>query len=175
MQIQQILRRMVDDSETTAKIKGAYGLMPFVHDSRVLDVLCEAAVTTTRHRFRCALIDILKGNAAGACKRFSDDVLWSKNPTARKWALVNLSLMGCKDAKNAVISGLYDPDATVREAAALNVGLYADETVQAVFDRYFEAQPGHAAVPLGRSAACSMAESTTSLDDDDAAMTVANL
>jgi HEAT repeat protein len=70
--------------------------------------------------------------------RFSDYALWSKDPVARKHALMNLSLMGCRHAKDAVISGLYDPDASVRRAAAMSAGLYDDKGVHMALEHYFE-------------------------------------
>jgi hypothetical protein len=47
-------------------------------------------------------------------------------------------LLGSKTAKNAVISGLHDPDASVRRAAAMSTGLYDDKDVLDALERYFE-------------------------------------
>lgn len=119
-------------------IQAALVLASFTEDRQVMDALCEAAVSTPSHKVREALIDVLKNNPTGACKRFSDYALWSNNPSCRKWALVNLSLMACRAAKNAVISGLSDPDTSVRKAAAMSTGLYDDKDVLDAQERYFE-------------------------------------
>jgi hypothetical protein len=138
MSLQEYLDQLIGPSTNQKKIGAAHCLAPFTHDSRVMDALCEAAVSTNSHKVRETLIDVLKTNSAGAGMRFSDDALWSKDPVVRKWALVNLSLLGCSDAKQAVINGLNDPDASVRKAAAMNAGLYADKDVHNELERYFE-------------------------------------
>lgn len=138
MSLHDYLNLMTGQSTNLQKIGAAHCLEPFTHDSQVMDALCEAAVSTTSHRVRDVLIDVMKTNPTGACIRFSHDALWSKNPAVRKWALVNMSLLGCHEAKHAVINGLHDPDASVRKAAALNAGLYADKEVQNALERYFE-------------------------------------
>ena len=51
---------------------------------------------------------------------------------------MNLNLMGCREAIDAVISGLYDPNASVRKAAAMSAGLYDDKNVQIALEHYFE-------------------------------------
>lgn len=136
MQVQQSINQIIASSETGEKIEAARNLTPFLHEPRVMEALCEAALTTTSQRLRHVLIDVLRSRSDEAYKRFSDEALWSKSPTVRKWALVNLRMMECRDAKNAVISGLYDPDASVREAAMQNVELYADNGVRMAFDYY---------------------------------------
>lgn len=132
------INRLLNPLDNAGAIDAARMLADSTNNSRVMDALCAAAVCTDSHKLRDVLIDVLKTNRAGACIRFSDDALWSKNPMVRKWALVNLSLLRCRDAKNAVISGLYDVDADVRKAAALNTGLYDDTDVQDALERYFE-------------------------------------
>jgi len=128
----------LNGSAENEKIEAARCLAPFTHDARVMDALCAEAARTTSHKVRQFLIDVLKSNPAGAYQRFSNEALWSKDAVVRKWALMNLGLMGCREAKNAVISGLHDPDASVRKAAALWAGLYEDKDVQNVLELFFE-------------------------------------
>lgn len=138
MNLDDYLDQLNWPGDTPANIEAAHSLEAFTDDSRVMDVLCAAAVHTDSHTLREVLLKVLKTNTAGAYARFSDVALWSKKPLERKHALMILSLMGCGSAKNAVISGLYDPDASVRKAAAMNVGLYDDKDVKHSLERYFE-------------------------------------
>ncbi len=140
MQLHQYINQIIGCHEISEKIAAARCLISFIHEPLAMDVLCEVAVTTTSQKFRKVLLEVLRNRAEEAQKRFSDAVLWSNSSFVRRWALVNLSLMGCSDAKNAVISGLYDPNASVREAAVRNIGLYTDEEVRMVFDHYFKTQ-----------------------------------
>jgi hypothetical protein len=138
MDLQKHIDQVIGVPGDHRTIQAARMLASCTDDHQVMDALCEAAVSTTSHKVREVLIDVLKTNPAGACRRFSDYALWSDHPSCRKWALVNLSLMACRSAKNAVISGLSDPDASVRKAAALNTGLYDDKDVLDAQERYFE-------------------------------------
>ena len=138
MHFQDDLNLLMGFAENRKKIDIARRMEPFTDDSRVMDVLCTTAIYTDHHALREVLLDVLKTNPAGAFVRFSDYALWSKDPVARKHALINLSLMGCRKAQDAVISGLYDPDASVRQAAAMSAGLYDDIGVRAALERYFE-------------------------------------
>ena len=123
MDLRGYILQIIGLSEVREKISAARALASFTDDAQVTAALCETAVYTTSHRLREVLIDVLKSNPAGACLRFSDYALWAPVPSCRKWALVNLSLLDCREAKEAVIGGLSDPDAAVRKAAAMNAGL----------------------------------------------------
>jgi len=139
MNVQEYIDQTYDPMDGCQKIEAARALSPYTDQPRVMDALCEAAVNTTDYAVREAIVNVLKvHNPAGASMRFADTALWSSNPVARKWALANLSLLGCRDAKDAVISGLYDPDPAVRKAAAMNAGLYADEGVKMALDHYMQ-------------------------------------
>jgi HEAT repeat protein len=129
------LYAMSDDRQT---IQSARALAGYTDDARVMDALCSAAIYTKSQRVREVLISVLKNNPAGACMRFAEDAQFSANSGRRKWALVNLSLMGCRQANDAVINGLKDADASVRRAAALSTGLYADKKTLRAQERYFE-------------------------------------
>lgn len=132
------LEKVIGPSDSREKIKAVRALAPFTDDLRVMEALCEAAVTTTSHRLREHLIEALKFNPAGACMRFAEEALWSPTPSRRQWALVNLSLLDCREASEAVIHGLNDPHASVRRAAAMSAGLYDDAEVLRALERYFE-------------------------------------
>ena len=138
MDLQYRLNQLMGFEDNLTKMETARQLEPFTDDSRVMDVLCTAAVYTDHHGLREVLLKVLKTNPKGAYIRFSDYVLWSKDPVARKYALINLSLMECQEAPDAVISGLFDPDASVRKAAAMSAGLYEDKSVDMALEHYFE-------------------------------------
>lgn len=55
-----------------------------------------------------------------------------------KPALINLSLMECRNAKKAVMQGLNDPHRSIRIAAAFNTGLYCDSDVVNSLELFFE-------------------------------------
>ncbi len=110
---------------------------PVTMGSSVLDALCQNAVETKDYEFREALLDILKNNAEEVHKRFIDYAVHSPDPIQRRWALVNLSLMECGTAREAVLSGLRDPNTEVRIAAAMNAGLYDDREVLAALEHFF--------------------------------------
>ena len=113
-------------------------LAPLAGDPDVMDLLCSMALDAVDGKIRNALIDVLGANAEEACRRFVDTVLNDPEPTRRQSALVNLYRLACRQAKQAVIIGLDDPDASVRQAAAMNVGLYDDKDVANAFERYLE-------------------------------------
>jgi len=125
-------------SEDHLKINAIRPSSPHIKDAKVLDALCREAIETDNHRFREALIQILKGNPDEANRRFSQIALCAKDPTHRRWALINLSLMECRDAKEAVMQGLRDTHRSVRIAAAFNTGLYNDSDVVNAFEMFFE-------------------------------------
>lgn len=138
MELQVHIDQMYAMSDDRQTIQSARVLAGYTDDALVMDALCAAAVYTRSQRVRETLIALLKNNAAGACMRFADYAQFSVNSNRRKWALVNLSLMGCREAKEAVLCGLKDPAASVRKAAALSTGLYDDKAVQSAQERYFE-------------------------------------
>ena len=125
-------------SEDHLKINAIRPSGPHIKDAKVLDAFCREAIETDNHRFREALIQILKGNPDEANRRFSQIALCAKDPKHRRWALINLSLMECRDAKEAVMQGLRDTHRSVRIAAAFNTGLYDDSDVVNAFEMFFE-------------------------------------
>ena len=125
-------------SEDHLKIDAIHPSGAYIKDAKVLDALCREAIETDSHRFREALIKTLKGNPDEANRRFSQIALCAKDPRHRRWALINLSLMECRDAKEAVMKGLRDTHRSVRIAAAFNTGLYDDSDIVNAFEIFFE-------------------------------------
>lgn len=140
MNPQDCLNLLTGPADHRAKMEAARSLATLVKESQVMDVLCKAAVTTTHRGLRDVLLDVLKANPAGACKRFSDIALQAKDPAKRKHALTNLRLLDCREAKQAVIGGLYDPVASVRKAAAMSAVGYGDRSVHMALEHYFESR-----------------------------------
>lgn len=172
MNIQQHIDQLISPTDSLRKIEAARCLAPYTDDSHVMDMLCAEAVYTTSNSVREVLIDVLKTNPAGAYQRFSNEALWSKNPAVRKWALANLSLMGCREAKNAVISGLHDPDGSVRKAAALSTGLYMDTDMQNEFEHFFEKHRFDLALSFIADGLKAIRNGARRRDDDVETMTV---
>ena len=125
-------------SEDHLKINAIRQLDPNIKDADVLNALCREAIETDSHRVRDALIRTLKGNQDEANRRFSQIAIYAKDTTHRRWALINLSLMECHDAKEAVMQGLRDTHRSVRIAAAFNAGLYDDSDVVNALELFFE-------------------------------------
>ena len=138
MDRRELLNLLNEVSEDQLKINAIRHSSPHINDAKVLDVLCREALETDSHHVRNALIQTLKGNPEEANRRFSQIALCAKDPTHRRWALINLSLMECRDAKEAVMQGLRDPRRSVRIAAAFNTGLYDDRDVVNAFEMFFE-------------------------------------
>ena len=134
----ELMKLLIETSEDHLKINAICQLVSYIDDSKVLDALCCEAIETDSHRVREALIKTLKGNQEEANRRFSQIALCAKDPTHRRWALINLSLMECRDAKEAVMQGLRDTHRSVRIAAAFNTGLYNDSDVVNAFEMFFE-------------------------------------
>jgi len=69
---------------------------------------------------------------------FTYIAIYGKKTDIRKWALVNLSLMECRNARVAVVHGLQDTSHAVQQAAALNIGLYHDPDFLKKVEQFFE-------------------------------------
>jgi hypothetical protein len=133
---------LIDLVDTASKDYFKIGIIrqlgPYINDAKVLDALCREAIETDSHRVRDALIQMLKGNPVEANRRFSQIAICANYPAHRRWALINLSLMECRDAKEAVIQGLRDMHRSVQIAAAFNTGLYDDREVVNALELFFE-------------------------------------
>ena len=125
-------------SEDNSTIDTILQLGPYIDDEKVVDVLFRKAIETDDYLVREALIKTLKGNPYEANRRFTRIAICAKDPIYRRWAFINLSLMGCSNAKDAVMQGLRDPQRSVRIAAALNIGLYCESDVVNELELFFE-------------------------------------
>lgn len=125
-------------SEENLTIDAILRLGPYIDDANVLDALCREAIETDDHLIREALIKTLKGNPEETNRRFAKIACDAKDPAHRRWALINLSLMECRNAEEAVMQGLRDPHRSVRIAAAFNAGLYCDNDIVNALELFFE-------------------------------------
>jgi HEAT repeat protein len=125
------------DSEHANKIFAARQLQPHLCDIDVIRALCFESIKTDSHKLRACIIGILKNRPHLANKCFAYIAMHARRTEVRKWALVNLSLMECVNAKKAVIKGLKDTSKAVQSAAALNIGLYHDPEFQKEVERFF--------------------------------------
>lgn len=129
------LKRNRNDDQ---KLLAARKLKAFLNDVDVVRALCFESLQTDSHALRSAIIDILRREKDRVNPYFAHMAVNAKCVNMRKWALVNLSLMECKSAKTAVISGLNDSSGTVQHAAALNIGLYHDTEFLMEVKHFFE-------------------------------------
>ena len=134
----ELIKLLNEVSEDHLKVSTIRRLGLHINDAKVLDALCHEAIETVSPCVRDELIRTLKSNRGEANRRFSRIAIRAKDPTHRRWALINLSLMECDDAKEAVIQGLRDPHRLVRFAAAFNAGLYYDSDVVNALELFFE-------------------------------------
>jgi len=134
----ELIKLLNEVSEDHLKVDAIRRLGLYINDAKVLDALCREAIKTDSHRVREALIKTLKGNQEEANRHFSRIAICAKNPSHRRWALINLSLMECCYAKEAVMQGLRDTHRSVRFAAAFNAGLYYDSDVVNALELFFE-------------------------------------
>lgn len=104
----------------------------------VVDHFCKLAVETDYHDIRKVLLEALRNRADEANARFIAYARQAKKPAIRRRALINLSLMKCRDAKDVVLQGLRDPSREVRVAAAFCAGLYQDQDVLTALKHFFE-------------------------------------
>lgn len=126
------------DSAHAEKLSAARQLQAHLCDIDVIRALCFESIKTDSHKLRACIIGVLKNRSRLANKCFAYIAIHSRRTEVRKWALVNLSLMECVDAKEAVINGLKDTSKAVQSAAALNIGLYHDPEFQKEVEHFFK-------------------------------------
>lgn len=158
---------LAGDGKESQRIAAARRLSHLTEDPEVMDALCATAVRTVDYRLREVLIGILKASPAGASMRFIDYAMWASIPAVRQFALLNLSLLECRDAKFAVINGLRDPDASVRRAAALNAGLYKDQGVINALEHYFERHRFSLTASFAKEGIWAFLKNRSDSEDDD--------
>jgi HEAT repeat protein len=133
----QLVHTLRSDCNQANKLSAARQLQAQLYDIDVIRALCFESIKTDSHKLRACIIGILKNRPHIANKCFSYIAMHARRTAVRKWALVNLSLMECIDAKEAVIKGLRDTSKAVQSAAALNIGLYHDPEFQKEVERFF--------------------------------------
>jgi HEAT repeat protein len=104
----------------------------------MVKVLCQVAIETMDHEVRCAILGILKTKHLDTAADMFADYADTGSVRQRKWAFVNLCLMECKTKRKIVLKGLKDPSVYVRRSAALNAGLYQDDSFIKELVIYFE-------------------------------------
>ena len=143
MYIDSIIRDLHEGLSEEAKIRAVDQLKPHLDNCLVLTALCCASLKTDSARLREHLIAALRSAATIANLCFKHAAERSNCARTRRWAFLNLSMMGCRTAKQAVIAGLNDPKREVWEAAALNIGLYQDHDYLLEVERFFERHRFH--------------------------------
>jgi len=129
------LFRDIDESEKKSAVRKLQNLLT---ETDVVLALCLVTLQTESHELRSYIIQALKSIAETVNPYFARMAVNAQSATMRKWALVNLSLMECKNAKTAVMSGLRDSSHLVQQAAALNIGLYRDPDFLKEVEVFFE-------------------------------------
>ena len=138
MNKEMLIATLFKDIDESNKISAIRELEGFLSDTDVVLALCLVTLQTESHELRSFIIQSLKGIADKVNPYFAHMAVNGGSATLRKWALVNLSLMECKSAKAAVISGLKDSSRLVQQAAALNIGLYRDADFLKEVESFFE-------------------------------------
>lgn len=134
----RLVHTLRSDCSHANKLSAARQLQAHLCDIDVIRALCFESIKTDSHKLRACIIGILKNRSHIANKCFAYIATHGRRTAVRKWALVNLSLMECNDAKEAVIKGLKDTSKAVQGAAALNIGLYHDPEFQKEVERFFK-------------------------------------
>lgn len=138
MEKQILMDSLMREPSDVQKILVVRKLIAFLNDDDVVWTLCFKSIQTDSHELRVAIIDALRSKEDMVNPYFAHMAVNAKCATMRKWALVNLSMMGCKSAKRAVVCGLRDASGTVQHAAALNIGLYHDTEFLMEVKQFFE-------------------------------------
>ncbi len=138
MSKETLIATLFKDIDESKKITAVRELEGFLTETDVILALCLVTLQTESHELRSFIIQALKGIADKVNPYFAHMAVNARSATLRKWALVNLSLMECKSAKTAVISGLRDSSSLVQHAAALNIGLYRDADFLKEVEIFFE-------------------------------------
>jgi hypothetical protein len=133
------IRQLRSSPHLTERLRAVRHLQACQDQSTVHTALCLTAVETPHASLRSALMAVLKENVRA--EAYFLGVAKGEGPAyMRKWALLNLSTMGCQRAREVVLKSLGDPNAGVCRAAASHVTLYTDEEARQAFIYYFQAQ-----------------------------------
>ena len=131
------IRQLRSSPHLSERLRAVCHLKEKLSQPAVHTALCLTAVDTDHQTLRAALMAILKNDPRA--EAYFLGVVRGEGPTyMRKWALVNLCLMGSGRARTIVLEGLQDADEGVRRAAASHVTLYTDEEARQAFIHYFQ-------------------------------------
>lgn len=132
------IRQLRSSAHLSEQLRAVRRLRTVQDLPEVTAALCLTAVDTQRQSLRAALMAALRDNPRA--EAYFLGVAGGDGPVfLRKWALLNLSLMGSRRAREVVLAALRDPFESVRRAAAYHVALYTDEEARSAFIGYFEA------------------------------------
>lgn len=138
MNIKHWIRQLRSSPHLSEQLRAVRHLKEEQHLPEVSTAMCLTAVDTQRQPLRVALMAALKDNAQA--EAYFLGVVRGEGPVyLRKWAYINLSLMGSQRARAVVLKGLQDPCESIRRAASSHVALYTDQEAQRAFVNYFEA------------------------------------
>jgi hypothetical protein len=133
------IRQLRSSPHLTERLRAVSHLEARKDQSTVHMALCLTAVETPHASLRSALMAVLKESVRA--EAYFLGVAKGEGPAyMRKWALHNLSAMGCQRAREVVLKSLGDPNAGVCRAAASHVTLYTDEEARQAFIHYFQTQ-----------------------------------
>jgi hypothetical protein len=104
----------------------------------MLDSQCRLAIDSIDHKQRDQILNRLSDYSEEACRRFADMALNADTIHTRKQALINLGLLECKNARDAIMAGLQDNHSEIAMAAALSIGLYDDPDFLKAAERCLE-------------------------------------
>ena len=138
MEKQILIDSLMHEPSDGQKLLVVRKLIAFLNDDDVVWMLCFKSIQTDSHELREAIIDVLRSKEDMVNPYFAHMAVNAKCATMRKWALVNLSMMECKSAKQAVVCGLRDASSAVQHAAALSIGLYHDTEFFMELKQFFE-------------------------------------
>lgn len=138
MNIKHWIRQLRSSPHLSEQLRAVRHLKAEQHLPEVSTAMSLTAVDTQRQPLRVALMAALKDNAQA--EAYFLGVARGEGPVyLRKWAFLNLSLMGSQRAREVVLAGLQDSRESIRRAASSHVALYTDEAAQRAFVNYFEA------------------------------------
>ncbi len=138
MNVDQWIRNLNEGQSDDLRLQMVNQLKHCLDDPVVLPAMCSAALKNISAELREGIITTLKAVGPEANRYFEKAAARSTSATIRKWAFINLSLMGCQTARSTVILGLNDRNSEVRMAAALSIGLYHDQTFSAEVEGFLE-------------------------------------
>jgi hypothetical protein len=131
-------RLVTNSNNKDSQIKALKETSRKVLTDEIIEVLCKLAIDTDEFDVRLAALDFLRNQygekAANIFSRYSI----GGTDRERRWAFMNLSLIGCRSKVDVIIKGLNDPAESVQRAAAMNVGLYQDSRFLKEIEYYFE-------------------------------------